>query len=147
MIKHKKSLPSSDLSISLKPIKIKMSKSKLIIIVGLTASGKSEYAAKLAKKIGGEIVSADSRQIYKGLDIGTAKVKGQWCTDIANPRKTASVVEWKRCAENAIAAIYRKGKIPILVGGTGFYIQAVVDGLILPQVPPNPKLRKKLEKK
>lgn len=123
-----------------------MSKSKLIIIVGPTASGKSEYAVKLAKKINGEIIAADSRQVYRGLDIGTAKVKGEWCTDIVNPKKTFTVAEYKKCAENAIAAIYRKGKIPILVGGTGFYIQAVVDGLILPQVPPNLKLRRKLEK-
>ncbi|MEK7162289.1 MAG: tRNA (adenosine(37)-N6)-dimethylallyltransferase MiaA [Patescibacteria group bacterium] len=122
------------------------SKKKLIVIVGPTASGKSELALKLAKKINGEIIAADSRQVYKGLDIGTAKIKGEWCTDIASPKKTFTVVEYKKCAENAIAAIYRKGKIPILVGGTGFYIRALVDGLVLPQVPPNLKLRKKLEK-
>lgn len=122
-------------------------KIKLIIIVGPTASGKSEYAAKLAKRIGGEIISADSRQIYKGLDIGTAKVKGQYCTDISDPEKPLTVVDWKKCAENAIASIYKKGKIPILVGGTAFYIKALAEGVALPKVPPNPKLRKKLELK
>ena len=126
----------------------KMSRKKrIIIILGPTASGKSELALKLAKKINGEIISADSRQVYKGLDIGTAKIKGQWCTDIADTKKTTTVVEWKRCAEDAIDTIYRIGKTPIIVGGTMFYIKALADGLILPQVPPNPKLRKKLEKK
>src|SRR3989338_3874269 len=120
---------------------------KLIVIIGPTASGKSELAAKFAKKVGGETIAADSRQIYKGLDIGTAKVKGQWCTDIADTKKTTTVVEWKRCAEDAIDTIYRIGKTPIIVGGTMFYIKALADGLIFSQVPPNPKLRKKIEKK
>jgi tRNA dimethylallyltransferase len=123
-------------------------KQKLIVITGPTGAGKSEFAAKLVKKInppaGGEIIAADSRQVYKGLDIGTAKVKGEWCTDIASPRKTASVVDWKKCAEKAIDTIYRIGKVPILVGGTAFYIKALVDGLSFPQVLPNLKLLKKL---
>ncbi|OGF51449.1 tRNA (adenosine(37)-N6)-dimethylallyltransferase MiaA [Candidatus Giovannonibacteria bacterium RIFCSPLOWO2_02_FULL_43_11b] len=122
-------------------------KHELIVVLGPTASGKSKYAIKLAKKIGGEIISADSRQIYNGLDIGTAKIKGQLCTDIVDPKKTATIVEWKKCAENAIASIYRRIRIPILVGGSAFYIRAVVDGLVLPEVQPNQKLRKKLEKK
>ncbi|OGF71069.1 tRNA (adenosine(37)-N6)-dimethylallyltransferase MiaA [Candidatus Giovannonibacteria bacterium RIFCSPLOWO2_01_FULL_46_13] len=126
---------------------MKKSNLKIIVIVGTTASGKSEYAKKLAKKINGEIISADSRQIYRGLDIGTAKIKGQFCTDIADPKKPMSVAEWKKCAEEAIAKIYQNGKIPILVGGTGFYIRAVVDGIVLPEVPPNQKLRKIREKK
>ena len=121
-------------------------KKQIIVIVGPTASGKSEYAVKLAKKLKGEIISADSRQVYKGLDIGTAKVKGQLCTDIADLKKTSSVVLWEKCAEEAIDTIYRIGKIPIIVGGTMFYIKALVDGLVLPQVGPNLKLRKKLEK-
>lgn len=122
-------------------------KPKLIVVLGPTASGKSKYAVRLAKKIHGEIISADSRQVYRGLDIGTAKIKGQWCTDIAGPRASASIVEWKNCAENAITTIYRGGKTPILVGGSAFYIRALVDGIVIPEVPPNPKLRKKLEKK
>ena len=122
-------------------------KPELIVIVGPTASGKSEYASKLAKKINGEIISADSRQVYRGFDIGTAKIKGQLCTDIADPKKTATIIEWKKCAEDVITTIYSSGKIPILVGGTGFYIRTLVDGIVIPEVPPNKKLRTKLEKK
>ncbi len=124
------------------------------MIVGPTASGKSEFAIKLARKIRGEIISADSRQIYKGLDIGTAKIipkemRGvrHYCLDIAPPQKRLTFVDWKKCAEEAIDTIYRIGKTPIIVGGTMFYIKALVDGLALPQVPPNPLLRKKLEKR
>ena len=120
---------------------------KLIVITGPTASGKSELAAKLAKKINGEIISADSRQVYKGLDIGTAKIKGELCTDIASPKKRLTVVDWKKCAEEATDTIYRIGKTPIIVGGTMFYIKALTEGWTLPQVPPNPLLREKLEKK
>jgi len=121
-------------------------KPKLIVILGPTASGKSEYAIKLAKKLHGEIISADSRQVYRGLDIGTAKINGQLCTDIANPKTAFSVAEWKKCADNAIASIFEGGKIPILAGGSAFYIRAIADGIVIPEVPPNPKLRKKLEK-
>ncbi len=120
---------------------------KLIIIAGPTASGKSELAVKLAKKINGEIIAADSRQVYKGLDIGTAKVKGEFCTDIASPKKRLTVIDWKKCAEEAMVSIYQGGKIPILVGGTMFYIKAFTEGWTLPQVPPNPLLREKLETK
>ena len=129
-------------------------KKKIIVIVGPTASGKSEFAVKLAKNINGEIISADSRQIYKGLDIGTAKITKKemqgvkhYCLDIASPKKRLSIVDWKKCAEDAITTIYRSDETPIVVGGTAFYIKALVDNLALPQVPPNPLLRKKLEKK
>lgn len=129
-------------------------KPKLIVIIGPTASGKSEYAIKLAKNINGEIISADSRQIYKGLNIGTAKLTKKemqgiehYCINIASPKKAFSVAEYKKCADEAIEKIYKKNKTPILVGGTGFYIQTVVDGLVLPKVPPNAKLRRALEKK
>ncbi len=128
------------------------------MVVGPTASGKSEYAIKLAKKIGppagGEIISADSRQVYRGLNIGAAKLTKKemrgvphYCIDVASPKKAFNVVEYKKCAKEAIEKITKKGKTPILAGGTGFYIQAVVDGLILPQVPPNNNLRALLEKK
>ncbi|MBI2609619.1 tRNA (adenosine(37)-N6)-dimethylallyltransferase MiaA [Candidatus Giovannonibacteria bacterium] len=132
-------------------------KGKLIVILGPTASGKSEFAVKLAKKLKGEIISADSRQVYKGLDIGTAKVKGEWvggrfifkgiphyCIDFVSPKKVFSVRDFIKFAEEAITSIYRSGKIPFVVGGTAFYISAFVDGIILPEVPPNVKLRKKL---
>ncbi len=122
-------------------------KPKLIVVLGPTASGKSQYALKLVKRIGGEIISADSRQVYRGLDIGTAKIKGQLCTDIAAIKTASSVTEWKKCADEAITAISRGGKVPILVGGSAFYIRAVTEGMLVPAVSPNPKLRAKLEKK
>jgi tRNA dimethylallyltransferase len=129
-------------------------KKKLIVILGPTASGKSEMAIKLAKKFNGEIVSADSRQVYKGMDIGTGKVtkkemKGipHYLLDVANPKRRFTVVQYRKLALKAIDKIFKKGKIPILCGGTGFYIQAVVDGIIIPEVPPDWKLRKELEKK
>ena len=131
-----------------------MRRKKLIVIVGPTASGKSELAVKIAKQTGGEIISADSRQVYKGLDIGTAKITKKemggvkhYCLDIASPKKHLTVVDWKKCAEEATTTIYRSGKIPIVVGGTMFYIKALTEGWTLPEVPSNLKLRKKLDKK
>ena len=133
---------------------------KLIAVVGPTASGKSELAVKIARQYNGEIISADSRQIYRGLDIGTAKVPGAWkggvfsykkiphyCIDFISPKKTYGVAEYQTCANTAIRAVAQRGKIPILVGGTGLWIDAVVYGWHLPHVPPNQKLRAKLEKK
>jgi len=127
---------------------------KLIVILGPTASGKSEMAVRIAKKFNGEIISADSRQVYKGMDIGTGKVtkkemKGipHYLLDVVSPKKRFTVVQYRKLALKAIDKIFKKGKIPILCGGTGFYIQAVVDGITIPEVVPNWKLRKKLEKK
>lgn len=142
-------------------------KQKLIVIVGPTSSGKSELAVRLALRFNGEIISADSRQIYRGLDIGTGKVPGKWtktyevslrkfftyknivhhCIDFVDPKKTYTVAEYKKCAQKAISEIAGRGKLPILVGGTGFWIDALVYDLNIPEVPPNLKLRKKLEKK
>jgi tRNA-2-methylthio-N6-dimethylallyladenosine synthase len=158
-------------------------KPKLIVILGPTASGKSALAVELALRlrsgqaqklgiIGGEIVSADSRQIYKGMNIGTGKISpdtknssnfstGQaekkhvfihegishYMIDITSPRKQFSVAEYRNLALDAIEKIYAKGKIPIICGGTGFYIRAIVDGLIIPEVEPDWRLRKELEKK
>lgn len=126
----------------------------MIVILGPTASGKSDVAVFLAKKINGEIISADSRQVYRGLDIGTGKIARRemhgiphYCLDIANPQKQISVVEYRHCAENAIKKILQKKKIPILVGGSGMYIDAVVYGAPYPAVPPNKKLRAQLERK
>lgn len=133
---------------------------KLIVIVGPTASGKSELGVEIAKKYNGEIISADSRQVYRGLDIGTAKVRGEWrdrifvykkiphhCIDFASPRKAYSVAQYQRCAAKAIQRIAQKGKIPILVGGTGLWIDAVVHEWRFPRVSPNQKLRQRLERK
>jgi len=129
-------------------------KKKLIVILGPTASGKSELAIKLAKRFNGEIISADSRQVYKGMDIGTGKVtkkemKGipHYLLDVASPKRRFTVVQYRKLALKAINKIFKKVHVPFLCGGTGFYIQAVVDGIIIPEVPPDRKLRKELERK
>ena len=125
-----------------------------IVILGPTASGKTELSIELAKKINGEIISADSRQVYKGLNIGTGKVTKKemgkiphHLLDVANPKTKFSVARYQKLANQKIKEILARGKTPIIVGGTGFYIQAVVDGLILPEVAPNEKLREKLKNK
>src|SRR4030042_1028138 len=126
---------------------------KLIVILGPTASGKSDLAVKVAEKIKAEIISADSRQVYKGMDIGSGKItkkemKGipHYLLDIASPRKRFTVSQYQILAKRAINKILKKGKIPILCGGSGFYIQAVIDGITIPEVKPDYSLRKQLEK-
>jgi tRNA dimethylallyltransferase len=132
---------------------------KLIVICGPTATGKSDYAVQLSRVLAvsgveSEIISADSRQVYTGLDIGSGKItlkemKGvpHHLLDVANPKRVFSVVQYKKLADKAIKEISKKGKVPIIVGGTGFYIDAVVFGQQLPAVPANKILRVKLEKK
>lgn len=129
-------------------------KSNIIIILGQTATGKSALAVKIAKQIHGEIISADSRQIYKSLDIGSGKItvkemKGipHHLLSIVSPKKKFSVAQYKKLADKKIQEILARGKTPIIVGGTGFYIDAVVNNIVLPEVKPNVKLRKELEKK
>ncbi|MCX6757557.1 MAG: tRNA (adenosine(37)-N6)-dimethylallyltransferase MiaA [Candidatus Nomurabacteria bacterium] len=131
-----------------------MQKEKVIVILGQTATGKSNFAVKIAKQINGEIISADSRQIYKGLEIGSGKVteremKGipHHILDFVNPKKKFTVAQYKTLADKKIKEILFKGKTPIVCGGTGFYIDAVVNNIVLPEVKPNLKLRKELEKK
>jgi tRNA dimethylallyltransferase len=126
---------------------------KIIVVCGPTATGKSDYAVTLAKKVGGEIISADSRQVYTGLDIGSGKItkremKGvpHHLLDVANPRRVFSVAQYQRLATKAIKDILKRGNVPIICGGTGFYIDAVVYGQSLPAVKPNTILRKQLEK-
>lgn len=126
---------------------------KLIAIVGLTASGKSELAVRLAKKFDGEIISADSRQVYKGLDIGTAKIKKgdmkgipHHLLNVVSPKKGYSVVSYQKAAYRAILAIFRRKHVPLLVGGSPLYIYSVVDGWVLPKAVPDKKLRAQLEK-
>ncbi len=126
---------------------------KILVILGPTASGKSALAVKLAKKFNGEIISADSRQVYRGLNIGTGKISKKEMRrvphhlfDVANPKNRFSVVKYQRLARRAIAAITRRGHLPIICGGTGFYIEALTDNLVLPDVPPNEKLRARLRR-
>ena len=126
---------------------------KLLVILGPTASGKSALAVELAKQFNGEVISADSRQVYKGLDIGTGKITKEemqgiphHLLDVADPKIPFSVEHYKILAEQAIIDIFTRQKLPILCGGTGFYISAVVDNISLPKVPPNQELRKELEK-
>lgn len=173
---------------------------KIIVILGPNGSGKSEFAVEIAKKWDGEIISADSRQVYKGLDIASGKVEGRWqqisnfqfltpkeslrdptgqvskkipnpkfqilnklksqnskvfiykgiphyCIDFVSPKKVFSAAEFKKCAEKAIEEIWSRGKIPIICGGAGFYIDAALGNLKIPEIPPDFKLREKLEKK
>ncbi len=127
---------------------------KLIVILGPTASGKTDLAIKLAKKFNGEVVSADSRQVYRGMDIGSGKVTKKEMAgiphhllDVINPKTRFTVAQYQKLAQRAIEKIFKKNKLPFLVGGTGFYIQSVVDGIVIPEVKPDWKLRQKLEKK
>lgn len=125
----------------------------IVAIVGPTASGKSALAVEIARVLGGEIISADSRQVYKGLDIGTGKVTKKemrgvphHLIDIVSPKRTMSVVEYERLATRAIRDIQKRGKVPIICGGTGLYIDAVLTSASFPQVSPNKKLRTELER-
>ncbi|MBI2030782.1 tRNA (adenosine(37)-N6)-dimethylallyltransferase MiaA [Candidatus Kaiserbacteria bacterium] len=130
------------------------SKQKILIIVGPTASGKTALAIELAKKLDGEVISADSRQVYRGLDIGTGKVTKRemegiphHLLDVASPKQVFTADDFVTRADRAIADISKRGKLPIIAGGTGFYIDALVGRITLPDVPPNPVLRKKLHPK
>lgn len=128
-------------------------KEKIIAVVGPTASGKSAMAVEIARLVGGEVISADSRQVYTGLNIGTGKVtKSEMrgithhLLDIANPKRAMSVVQYERLATRAIKDILKRGKVPIICGGTGLYVDAVLTDASFPEVPPNAKLRKELDK-
>lgn len=128
-----------------------MKKQKIIVVLGPTASGKSDLAVDLALQFNGEIISADSRQVYKGLDIGSGKItkkemKGipHYLLDVVEPRKNFTVAQFKEKAEKIIEDILKRGKVPILAGGTGFYISAIVDNQNFPEVKADPELRKNL---
>jgi|CXWL01.1.fsa_nt_gi tRNA dimethylallyltransferase len=108
----------------------------MIVLAGATASGKTDLAVSLAAEIGGEIVSADSRQVYRRLDAGTAKPSdtqrqrvAHWLIDCADPGETFDAARWASEASSAIAGILKRGKIPIVCGGTGLYLRALLDGL------------------
>jgi tRNA dimethylallyltransferase len=126
----------------------------VIVLVGPTASGKTALSIHLAKKYGGEVISADSRQVFKGLDIGTGKVTlaetegiPHYCIDIVAPTETYSANRFIEDAGTAIEAIHAKGKIPIVAGGTGFYIDALFGRITLGSAPANHALRDELETK
>jgi len=139
---------------------------KIIVILGPTSSGKTDLSIKLALRLssgqakkrfginGVEVVSADSRQVYKGMDIGTGKITKKemrgvphHLLDVVSPKKRFDVVQYRKLALAAIEKIFKKNKVPFLVGGTGFYIQAVTNGIVIPEVKPDWKLRQKLGKK
>ena len=127
---------------------------KLIVILGPTASGKTDTSIKLAKKFNGQIVSADSRQVYKSLDVGSGKVTKKemsgiphYLLDVANPKRKFTVAQYQKLALKSIKDIQGRNKIPILVGGTGFYIQSIIDGIVIPEIKPDWALRSKLELK
>jgi tRNA dimethylallyltransferase len=129
-------------------------KIEVILIIGPTAVGKSDFAVDYALKHNGEVISADSRQVYKGLDIGTGKITREemrgvrhHLLDVANPKKQFNVEQFKILAEKAIADISSRGKLPIICGGTGFYIDAVIHNISYPDVAHNKALRVELNKK
>jgi len=154
-----------------------MNKPRIIVVGGPTASGKSDIAIALARKLNGEIISADSRQVYRGMDIGTGKVPRDkvlsknveyrstkklrhssfensyfssnirhWLLDVASPTRQYTVAHFQRDARKAIKDILKRGKLPIICGGTGFWIDALVYNLAIPKVKPNRVLRAKLQK-
>ncbi|MBI2196324.1 tRNA (adenosine(37)-N6)-dimethylallyltransferase MiaA [Candidatus Daviesbacteria bacterium] len=142
---------------------------KILVILGPTSTGKTDLAIHLAKKFNGELVACDSRQVYIGLDIGTGKLpsgrwkvedgkwkKGKgwweingikiWMYDVADPKKQYTVFDYVKDANRAIDDILKREKLPIIVGGTGFYLKALLEGLSNLAIPRNLKLRKELDK-
>ena len=124
----------------------------LIVLLGPTAVGKTELSLRLCEQFGGEIVGADSRQIYRGMEIGTALVTPEdrarvphHLVDFCAPDEILTVAQYQDMAYAAIAGIHRRGAVPFLVGGTVLYVRAIVEGLRIPDAPPNPALRSKLE--
>lgn len=124
----------------------------VVVLCGPTAAGKTEVAVALAQAVGAEIVAADSRTVYRGMDIGTAKPTPQQrglvphhLLDVADPAQTFTVADFQRLARAAIEAIRSRGRLPLLVGGTGLYLRAVTDNLTIPQVLPDRSLRASLE--
>ncbi len=137
-------------------------KQKIIAVVGTTASGKTTLGVQLAYKFNGEIVSADSRQVYRGMDIGTGKDLDEYklkvenkkevkipyhLIDVVSPKTEFNLAKYQRLAYKAIDDILKRNKLPILVGGTGLYAQAVVDNFSIPKGKPDKKLRAQLERK
>ncbi len=131
---------------------MKTERPKILVVVGPTASGKSDLAVELALKFDGEVISADSRQVYKGLDIGTGKItptetKGvkHYGLSIADPHERYTVSQWKHLAEDAVADILHRRRLPIICGGTGFYIDALINDTKLPEIETDHEVQQSLE--
>ncbi|MBI5142111.1 MAG: tRNA (adenosine(37)-N6)-dimethylallyltransferase MiaA [Nitrospirae bacterium] len=134
---------------------IAASRPNLIAVTGPTATGKTAFAVRLARRLGGEIVSADSRQVYRGMDIGTGKDIAEYSTggypvpyhliDIVEPSENFSLHDYQKRAFDCIRGIWRRGRLPILCGGTGLYVDSVLRGYRLVEAPENPVLRAGLE--
>ncbi len=150
-------------------------KPRIVAIIGPTASGKTSLGIGIAKRFNGEVISIDSRQVYRGMDIGTAKIEGErvevggrsmtdliegagskavlfdevlhWGIDLVDPDHEYSISDFKLFADKKIAEIVRRGHVPILVGGTGFWLQAIIDNFDLTNTKSDPALREELEKK
>jgi tRNA dimethylallyltransferase len=125
----------------------------LLVILGPTASGKTSLSIKLAKKFDGEVISADSRQLYRDMEIGTDAISQEkmdgvphHMVGVLEPNEQFTVAEYKQKSIHIVNTILRKKKVPILVGGTGLYISAIVENYEIPQVPPNFELRNQLQK-
>lgn len=137
---------------------------RLLVILGATSTGKTDLALSVAKKFNGELVSCDSRQVYRDLDIGTGKMPGKisnlekqhgwwelngikiWVYDVVDPRKQYTVYHYVKDVNQVIEEIFKRGKLPIMVGGSGLYLRALLEGLPNLAIPLDPKLRKELEK-
>ena len=124
----------------------------LITLLGPTAAGKTSLSLELAERFDGEIVSADSRLVYRGMDIGTAKPTAaeqarvpHHLLDVTTPDRPLTLAQYQRLAYTAIDDIHRRGRVPFLVGGSALYLRSVTEGLRIPEVPPNPALRAELE--
>ena len=128
-----------------------MKKIPLIVVAGPTASGKTALGIEICKRLGGEVISADSMQIYKGMDIATAKPSAEemqgikhHLIDVVSPDESFSVADFKSLAEKAVKEITEKGKLPVIVGGTGLYIDSFVDNITLNETPTDENVRKAL---
>ena len=139
-----------------------MKNNKVIVILGPTSSGKTSFAVNLAHKFGGEIVSADSRQVYRRMDVGTGKDLSEYSfkdvnglkvnipyhlIDVVEPNEEFDIVKWNKIAKIAIDDILKRGKLPMVVGGTGLYIQSLVDNYDFSEVKPDKEYREELEEK
>lgn len=126
---------------------------KLIAVVGTNASGKSSLAISLARSLGGEVISADSRQVYRGLDLGSGKVTAEetqgvphHLLDVCDPGTFFTMADFQRLAYRAIDDVLARGRVPVLAGGTGLYVDAVCDGYVLSNIEPNLSYRRELER-